>query len=108
MLQGTIKCEAPCYEVHKVPVAVTNPYPKAGEFKVILVENQLGQLTEAGKSMAPASRKPVKKVSSKNLRKASPELSMEGEESDFLANTSNRTQGNDDTNTFIHRTVYAV
>ncbi|XP_022089961.1 cilia- and flagella-associated protein 47-like isoform X2 [Acanthaster planci] len=34
----TVKCESPCYELHKVELEVTNPFNQAGEFRIVLVE----------------------------------------------------------------------
>ena len=60
-LQSTIRCEAPCYEVHKIAVKVTNPYPRDGQFKVILVENQAEFSTDAIMPSAPTKKMPEKK-----------------------------------------------
>ncbi|XP_033635373.1 cilia- and flagella-associated protein 47-like isoform X1 [Asterias rubens] len=34
----TVKCESPCYELHKVELDVTNPFDEGGEFRIVLVE----------------------------------------------------------------------
>ena len=34
----TVKCESPCYELHKVELEVTNPFDQPGEFRLVLVE----------------------------------------------------------------------
>ena len=33
-----MKVEYPCYELHSIPVDVTNPFSEGGTFKIILVE----------------------------------------------------------------------
>lgn len=37
-LQGIIREEAPCYDLHKIDVDVTNPFANEGEFRVVCVE----------------------------------------------------------------------
>ncbi|XP_021363645.1 cilia- and flagella-associated protein 47-like isoform X2 [Mizuhopecten yessoensis] len=45
----TIKCEAPCYELEKIPINVRNPFNEAGDFRIVLVEAQ-SSLLEPGKT----------------------------------------------------------
>lgn len=64
--------ESPCYELHSIPVEVTNPFAKAGDFQIILVENQSNfpgnvlSLANAGAPlMKPSKKKKPKRVRSK-------------------------------------------
>lgn len=38
MSQATIKCESPLYEINKIELDVSNPFPVSGKFRVVLVE----------------------------------------------------------------------
>lgn len=60
LLQKVIKCESPCYELEKINVEVTNPFPEAGEFRIVLVEAS-GALLDPGKNAAVLKRRERKK-----------------------------------------------
>lgn len=38
-LQITVKCTSPCYELNRINLTVTNPFPEGGEFHIVLVES---------------------------------------------------------------------
>ena len=62
-----MKCEAPCYELTKVPIEVTNPFPESGAFRIILVEGRSklpGQVQSIDLMKSKKSAKP-KKVKSR-------------------------------------------
>ena len=37
-IQGIIREESACYELHKIEVDITNPFDKEGEFRVVTIE----------------------------------------------------------------------
>jgi hypothetical protein len=59
-----VKVESPCYELHKVPLEVTNPFPQGGDFKIVLLETKedsVGSQT----SLIAQKKKKSKKIRSK-------------------------------------------
>ncbi|XP_043927775.1 cilia- and flagella-associated protein 47 [Protopterus annectens] len=52
---NTSKCESPCYAFKKMQLAITNPFSRGGDFRIILVESKKNlystlRLKESGKS----------------------------------------------------------
>jgi hypothetical protein len=59
--KATIKCESPLYEINKVDLDISNPFPHKGEFRVVLVEarGELANTTSREKRMKTKQIKPV-------------------------------------------------
>ena len=64
ILKATIKCESPLYEINKVDLDVSNPFPREGRFRVVLVEAR-GQLANSTGKEKKLKTKSLKKVESK-------------------------------------------
>lgn len=81
----TIRFESPCYDLNKIPIEVTNPFPQAGKFKVVLVESRgalPGQTRDFGKK-----KKKVKKARSRTNhgqnRPQTPDVDSEPEQTNI-------------------------
>ena len=64
ILKATIKCESPLYEINKVDLDVSNPFPHKGKFRVVLVEAR-GQFANTTSKEKRIKTKAIKKVESK-------------------------------------------
>ena len=62
----TVKVEAPCYEMHRVPLDVSNPFHESGTFRVVLVESRDEGGTfgggKLGQSLGVQKKKKPKKI----------------------------------------------
>ena len=62
-----MKVESPCYELHKVPLEVTNPFPCGGDFKIVLLESPEDGAGSMGSqtTLMGQKKKKAKKIRSK-------------------------------------------
>lgn len=63
----TIKCSSPCYELHRIPIEVTNPFPQGGDFRIMLVESKEDFLNVHGVGAPGASAPKAKKKKPKKV-----------------------------------------
>ncbi|XP_035825915.1 cilia- and flagella-associated protein 47 [Aplysia californica] len=73
--QTTVKVDSPCYELERVMLEVVNPFPEAGEFRIILIESSTSTADANNSStLVKPKEKKVKVVRSKiNNGKKRPE-----------------------------------
>ena len=64
-IQMTVKIESPCYELNKHSIEVVNPFPQAGDFRIVLVEAKSDLSPTTDKNGRQLKNKKVKKVKSR-------------------------------------------
>ena len=57
--KDTVICESQCYELKSVPIEVTNPFPEAGNFRIVVVEMK-DDLADKNQLVKPSKKKPKK------------------------------------------------
>lgn len=93
-----MQCEAPCYELEKVPLTILNPFDEGGEFRIMLVEGNGGLLDPINNKTVVKRREKRKKVKAKidnGLRRPETPPTPPPIPPPKVQETSEQTKGND-------------